>query len=93
LPFLLSLTREERKGILKPGDKSEGYIQQAIGYAKINIEDTQMEADFEAYSQILLFYNNVRLAVENDIPGVRAIYEDLQTHFPRRKKKLPTWEK
>jgi hypothetical protein len=92
LPFLLSLTREERKGLLKLGDKRERFIQQAIGYAKINIEDTQKEADFEAYSQILLFYNNIRLAVENDIPGIRAIYEDLQTQFPRRKKKLPPKE-
>ena len=51
------------------------------------IEDTQMEAGAEAFSQILLFYNNARMAAEKDIPGARAIYEDLQNRFPGRKRK------
>ena len=125
MPFLISLTEEERRGGLKLGDKSGTFMQKALDYAKNNpslvppyldlietskdltlfndltnvlewlkpliqkIEDTQMEAGAEAFSQILPFYNNVRMATEKDIPGARAIYEDLKPRFSNSKRKLP----
>src|ERR1035437_3667728 len=36
LPFLISLTAEERKGGLKLGDKTVAFVDKAIGYANTN---------------------------------------------------------
>ena len=123
LPFLISLTNEERKGNLKLGNKTGVFMLKALDYAKNNpglvppytdivevskdltlyndltnilewlvplvqkIEDTQMEAGTEAYSGILPFYSSTKLASQKDVPGARAIYEDMQERFPGRKKK------
>ena len=125
LPFLISLTNEERKYNLKLGDKTGVFMQKALDYAKNNpalvppftdtveitkdltlyndltnvlewlmplvqkIEDTQMEAGTEAYSGILPFYGSTKVASQKDVPGARAIYEDLQERFPGHKKKPP----
>lgn len=123
LPFLISLTNNERKGGIKLGDKTVAFIAKAIGYAQANpqlvpgytnlaeiqkdynlqkdlidiqqllaslnqkIEDTQQEAGVEALNGILAFYQAVRVAAEKDVPGARAIYEDLNQRFPGRTKK------
>ncbi|PIY04611.1 MAG: hypothetical protein COZ21_06175 [Bacteroidetes bacterium CG_4_10_14_3_um_filter_31_20] len=123
LPFLISLTNDERKGGIKLGDKTVAFIAKAIGYAQSNptlvpgytnlieiqkdyslqkdlidiqqwmagllqkIEDTQQEAGVEALTGVLAFYQAVRVASEKDVPGARAIYEDLKQRFPGRSKK------
>lgn len=123
LPFLISLTNDERKGGIKLGDKTVAFILKAIDYAEANpmlvppyvnlveikkdytlqqdlieiqqwmaellqkIEDTQQEAGVEALNGILGFYQAVRVATEKDVPGARAIYEDLSQRFPGRSKK------
>ncbi|HET7817686.1 MAG TPA: hypothetical protein VFL70_00095 [Bacteroidia bacterium] len=122
LPFLISLTNEERKSMLKLGDKTVAFMDKALDYAHaypmlippyvsipevekdyqlqkdlvdilqwINslvqkLEDTQQEAGAEAYNSILGFYQSVKVAAEKDVPGARAIYEDLSERFPGRKK-------
>jgi hypothetical protein len=122
LPFLISLTNDERKGGMKLGDKSVAFIAKAISYAQANpalvpgyvnlveiqkdynlqkdlidiqqwmtsllqkIDDTQQEAGVEAFNGILAFYQAVRVAAEKDVPGARAIYEDLNQRFPGRTK-------
>ena len=47
------------------------------------IEDTIMVAGSEAYHAALAVYHNVQAAAKQDIPGAKAIYEDLKPHFPR----------
>lgn len=125
LPFLISLTNDERKGGIKLGDKTVAFIEKAIDYAVANsalvppyvnlveiqkdyalqkdlidiqqwmagllqkIEDTQQEAGVEALNGILGFYQAVRVASEKDVPGARAIYQDLNQRFPGRKTQTP----
>lgn len=120
LPFLISLTNDERKGGIKLGDKTVAFIDKALAYSTSNpsltpgyvnldeiqkdyklqkdlndiqqymagllqqIEDTRHEAGVEALNGILSFYNAVRVASEKDVPGARAIYEDLSIRFPGR---------
>jgi hypothetical protein len=48
------------------------------------VDDTVMIAGSEAYNQSLVFYNAVKEAARQDIPGAKAIYDDLKTRFPGR---------
>ena len=60
-------------------------IYQIIAPLLTNIEDTRMLAGSEAMTTGKMYYGNVRLAAKNNIPGARAIYEDLSERFPGRK--------
>jgi hypothetical protein len=51
------------------------------------INDTAMLAGSEAYNNALLFYNNVKLAAKNNVPGAKEIFDELKIHFPRGKRK------
>ncbi|MDR1215299.1 MAG: hypothetical protein LBK25_01295 [Treponema sp.] len=51
-----------------------------------NIEDTEMIAGSEAYQAALVFYKSVKMAAEQDIPGAKAVYEELRTRFPGGKR-------
>jgi hypothetical protein len=53
-----------------------------------NLDDTVMVAGSEAYQAALIFYNSVKEAARHDVPGAKAIYEELKKRFPygRRKK-------
>jgi hypothetical protein len=46
-----------------------------------------MVAGSEAYQTALLFYNSVKTAAAQDIPGAKEIYEELKARFPSRKHK------
>ena len=48
------------------------------------VDDTVMIAGGEAYNQALVFYQAVKQAAKQDIPGAKAIYNELQSHFPSR---------
>jgi hypothetical protein len=50
------------------------------------VEDTIMAAGSEVYHAALAFYHNVQAAAKNDIPGAKAIFEDLKTRFPGGKR-------
>jgi hypothetical protein len=50
-----------------------------------NVDDTTMVAGSEAYQFSLIFYNSVKMAARQDIPGAKAIYEDLKKRFPGHK--------
>jgi hypothetical protein len=52
-----------------------------------NIDDTEMIAGSEAYQAALAFYNSVKAAAAQDIPGAKEVYADLKTRFPRVKRK------
>lgn len=50
-----------------------------------NVDDTTMVAGSEARQFSLIFYNSVKMAARQDIPGAKAIYEDLKKRFPGHK--------
>jgi hypothetical protein len=52
-----------------------------------NIDDTVMIAGSEAYKAALIFYNAVKAAAEQNIPGAKEIYSELKARFPRMKHK------
>jgi hypothetical protein len=47
------------------------------------VDDTEMIAGSEAYQAALVFYQSVKMAAAQDIPGAKAVYEELKTRFPR----------
>jgi hypothetical protein len=51
------------------------------------IDDTEMIAGSEAYQAALVFYHAVKLAAEQDIPGAKAVYEELRPRFPGVKRR------
>ena len=51
------------------------------------IDDTEMIAGSEAYQAALVFYHSVKAAAAQDVPGAKAIYEELKTRFPGGKRK------
>jgi hypothetical protein len=51
------------------------------------ISDTEMTAGSEAYQAALVFYKSVKMAAAQDIPGAKAVYEELKTRFPGGKRK------
>jgi hypothetical protein len=51
------------------------------------IDDTTMVSGSEAYQAALVFYSSVKVAAAKDIPGAKAIYEELRKRFPGKKRK------
>jgi hypothetical protein len=47
------------------------------------INDTEMTAGSEADQAALVFYKSVKMAAAQDIPGAKAVYEELKTRFPQ----------
>jgi hypothetical protein len=52
-----------------------------------NVDDTGMIAGSEAYQAALVFYNSVKTAARQDIPGAKAVYEELKKRFPGGRRK------
>jgi GrpB-like predicted nucleotidyltransferase (UPF0157 family) len=52
-----------------------------------DIDDTAMTAGSESYQAALVFYNAVKAAAAQDIPGAKEVYADLKNRFPRVKRK------
>jgi hypothetical protein len=48
---------------------------------------TKKVAESEAYQAALVFYNSVKMAARRDIPGAKAVYEELKKRFPGPKRK------
>ena len=53
------------------------------------LSDTILLCGSEAYASALMYYNAVKQGVKNNIPGAKAIYEDLKKRFERMKAKTP----
>jgi hypothetical protein len=51
------------------------------------VGDTEMSAGSEAYQAALVFYKSVKMAAAQDIPGAKAVYEELKPRFPGGKRK------
>ncbi|MDD3320939.1 MAG: hypothetical protein PHS59_05795 [Paludibacter sp.] len=58
-------------------------IEQLLNYT----DDTMMVSGSEAYIAALSFYNSVKDASKRDIPGAKAVYDDLKARFPQNRKK------
>jgi hypothetical protein len=52
-----------------------------------NASDTEMAAGSEAYQAALVFYKSVKMAAAQDVPGAKAVYEELKIRFPGGKRK------
>jgi hypothetical protein len=50
-------------------------------------DDTTMTAGSEAYQASLVFYNSVKMAARQDVPGAKAVYEELRKRFPGVRRK------
>jgi len=59
-------------------------LEMSIQQLATGINDTVMVSGGEAYNQSLVFYNIVKQAAKQNIPGAKAIYEDLQKRFSGR---------
>jgi hypothetical protein len=46
-----------------------------------------MVSGSEAFNASLVFYNSAKVAAAQDVPGAKAIYEELKRRFPRGKSK------
>jgi len=58
-------------------------INQLFNY----FDDTKLAARSEAYSASLYYYGNVQQAASVNLPGAKAIYDDLKQYFPGRSSK------
>jgi hypothetical protein len=52
-----------------------------------NIDDTAMVAGSESYQASLVFYNAVKVAAAQNVPGAKEVYSDLKNRFPGKKRK------
>jgi hypothetical protein len=51
------------------------------------VSDTILVAGSEAYKAALLFYSAVKIAAAQNVPGAKAIFDDLKPRFPRGKRR------
>jgi len=61
-------------------------VSKIISQISANLEDTLTLSGSEAYIAALIYYNAVKAAAKNSIPGAKTIYEDLSQRFPGRRK-------
>jgi hypothetical protein len=61
-------------------------ISRPIDQLREGLGDTMMLAGSEAYIAALAYYNSVKQAAKMNVPGARAIYDDLSKRFPGRPK-------
>jgi hypothetical protein len=56
------------------------------------LDDSVLSAGSESFQASLVFYNSVKVAAAQDVPGAKAIYEELKHRFPGHKHKMPPKE-
>jgi len=112
--YLIALTPEERRTVLKMGDRTLAFVGKVIEYADANptfvppymdlpelkndfaafeslhkmytpleqetskLSDTLLSCGNDCYKASLLFYNSVKTAAKNDVPGAKSLYDDLK---------------
>ncbi|WP_421920569.1 hypothetical protein [Marinifilum sp.] len=62
-------------------------ISKELEYLKSLLNDTAALSSSEAYSAMLSFYNYLKQAAKDGVPGAKAVYDDLKHHFANAKKK------
>jgi hypothetical protein len=72
-------------------DKSDATGLRALLNSALQLEeyisDTEMVAGSEAYQTSLMFYNSVKLLAAQDIPGAKAVFEELKKFFHKSRPK------
>ena len=53
----------------------------AVKQLSDGLDDTSMQAGAECYTNALIYYNSVNQATKADVPGAKAICEDLRKRF------------
>lgn len=61
-------------------------IENPLANLSMQLSDTVMIAGSEAYVAALMFYNSVKEAFKRNVPGAKAIYNDLKTRFEQAKR-------
>jgi hypothetical protein len=118
MPFLITLTADERRRLATMADKLIGFEDKAKVYMNSNpefmpgflplsevtkdrelrgpmsmiftavsaltytLDDTYLKLNSEIHKGNLAYYNTVKEAASRGIPGAKAIYEDMQKHYP-----------
>ena len=59
----------------------------AVEQVRSEIDDTKMLAGSEAYHASLVFYNSVKVAAAQNVPGAKSVYEALRVRFPHVKRR------
>ncbi|MGQ1910190.1 hypothetical protein ACT3CE_10405 [Marinifilum sp. RC60d5] len=62
-------------------------ISTELEYLLSLLNDTVALSGSEAYSSMLSFYNYLKQAAKDGVPGAKALYDDLKHHFANAKKK------
>lgn len=62
-------------------------IEQPVESLQLQLNDTIMMSGSEAYTAALSYYNSVKEAARRNVPGAKAIYDDLKVRFERTKEK------
>ena len=81
------LSVEELRKDVETAEKLHAIYGQ-INDLNIRLDDTMMLASSEAFIASLSFYGSVQGAAKNNIPGAKAIAEDLSNRFSYRKAKV-----
>lgn len=64
-------------------------VEQPVQNLFVQLSDTIIMAGSEAYIAALMYYNSVKEAARRNVPGAKAIYDDLKVRFNQAKKKTP----
>jgi len=62
-------------------------VEQLVENLASQVSDSIMLSGSEAYVAALTFYNSVKEAARRNVPGAKAIYDDLKVRFEQSKKK------
>ncbi len=61
-------------------------VKNPLASLSMQLNDTVMIAGSEAYVAALTFYNSVKQAARRNVPGAKAIYDDLKQRFEQAHK-------
>lgn len=64
-------------------------VEVQIGQLAQLVTSTRMQNGNKSFEAALNYYDNVKQAMERNVPGAEAIYKELSARFPHRKKKKP----
>ena len=85
VPSFLDLTEFEKDALVVTNIKKVLIpLQQLVE----KLEDTTLLAGSEAYTAALVFYTALKGAAKAGEPGMKTVYEDLQSRFPGRGKNI-----
>ncbi len=64
-------------------------LEMPLQSLSMQLNDTVMLAGSDAYVAALMFYNSIKEATKRNVPGAKAIYEELKKRFEQKKSPAP----